>query len=126
MATEYIYRKNVPVYLDGEDFGIKATLYRDRDVNYNGIPDYFGHIAFTFEQALALARLVNSNNDIDDPTHDYMQGSFDFDPSADMWTEYNDDDGTEVYDQRIGFDAEDGTHLYAICADWCWTLEKVD
>lgn len=124
MASEYIYRENVPVYIDGIDFGFTCTLVRDHDINYHGISDEYGLITFTYEQALVVASMVNTHNDYDDPNDDYLQGRLVFDPTSDIWTEYSDNEGTHVYDRQVGFDVEDGTHLYAIGSDWSWSLEK--
>lgn len=127
MKNEYIYRENVPVYIDGVDLGYAATLFRYRDVDYSN--EWFGHVAFTFEQALVVADAVNAHNDPSNPMDDYYQGRFEFDPSSDTWTEYSDNEGTVVYDKASGFDAENGErllHLYAIGSDWCWSLEKAE
>lgn len=129
MENEYIYRENVPVYIDGVDLGYRGTLFRYRDMDYDDTLDWFGHIAFTFEQALVVADAVNAHNDPSNPMDDYYQGRFEFDPSSDTWTEYSDNEGTVVYDKASGFDAENGErllHLYAIGSDWCWSLVKTE
>lgn len=120
MATEYVYRENVPVCIDGVDFGITCTLVRDRDVHYGGIPEQYGLVAFTEAQAQFLANLVNSSDD------DYLQGSFGYDAATDTYTEYS-DDGYEgdVLDAQAGFLA-DGVKLYCLGSNWCWSLGKED
>lgn len=125
MATEYIYRENVPVYIDGIDFGIICTLVRDRDVDYSGIDEKYGLVAFTDEQADYLAELVNSHNDPTNPMDDYLQGSIGYDADADAYIEYYESNFVYPCDVNKSFIA-DGVKLYCIGSDWCWSLEKED
>lgn len=120
--TEYIHKQDVPVFIDGEDFGIKCTLIRDDGRDYSGIPDWYGHIAFTEEQASFVVGLINSHNDESNPDDDYLIGHFSYDPETDTYTEYDDNEGTDIYATCKGFDV-DGITLYSIGSDWCWTLE---
>ena len=124
MTNTYIHRENVPVFIDGEDFGFTCTLVRDRNVDYSSIPDWYGIVSFNEEQARKVVDTVNSHNDENDPADDYLQGQFKYDEENDTYTEYSDNEGTCVYDMQRGFMA-DGVKLYCLGSDWCWSLEDV-
>lgn len=120
-----IHRKNVPIYPDGYDVGIECTLVRNEVDDCLDMPEWFGIVAFTMEQAISLAETMRSHNAPDDPLHDVCIGSFEYDGARDVWIEYSDNDGVEIYDVCQHFYA-DGTKLYLLGADWAWSLERVE
>lgn len=121
MTSAHIYRKNVPITIDGADFGFKCTLVRD--ATCHDVPDWYGIVTFTKEQADFIAETVNAHNDETDPMDDYLQGRIVYDQETDTFTEYSDNDGDDVYDEQAGFTV-DGVRLYCVGADWCWSLDE--
>lgn len=117
----YIHREEAPVCIDGEDFGFTCTLLRDDGVDYGGVPDEFGIVAFDRAQADRLMEVLNSHDDPGDPMHDCLQGSLSYDPGRDAYIEYAEDDFTGEYAMSSGFTVG-GRKLYGVGADWCWTL----